>query len=243
VDEYRLWVNTENTEDIQFMEAYQKEHREYVTLEYLPPGVKHEGNLSICHFFRNCIDPNTIYVRFDDDIVWVDTVEKFIKFLKFRCYNPQYFLVYANTINNSICSHLHQKNGAIDTTMGICGYECCDTLGWKNGEFAKKIHSTFFEKSGDLSSFYFKNWVISNNERVSINVISWRGDDFMRFKGKIDKEEEQYLATEKPRKDNRKNIIFGDFICVHYAFYPQREAVDNDSTILSRYKLLSTQSP
>lgn len=236
IDEYRLWVNTEDADDIKFMEDYQKEHSEFVTLEYLPKGMKCDGCFTIRTFFKNCVDPNTLYVRFDDDIVYIDNIEKFTNFLKFRRDNPQYFLVYGNIVNNSICSHLHQRNSAFDISNGIAGYNCMDAVGWKNPQFAKNVHYNVFKNFNDLSRFRINNWLLYYYERVSINCISWRGDYFQSFGGEVDLDEEQFFACTKPARDNKFNIIYGDFLCIHYAFFPQREGVDNDTSIISRYK-------
>jgi hypothetical protein len=240
VDEYRLWVNTFNTDDIAYMEQYQKENSDYVTLEYLPSNISYADNLTIHHFFRNCKDPNTIYVRFDDDVVFLDNIDKFTEYLKFRRDNPQYFLVYANIINNAICSHLHQRIGALAIDNGISGYECMDEVGWKNGDFTKHIHHTFFTKLFNYSSFYMNNWLLYKYERVSINGISWLGSYFSIFNGEVDKDEEKFLSCDKPKEVKKMNIIYGGFLCVHYAFGPQREIVDNDPFILTTYKSISS---
>lgn len=240
IDEYRLWVNTENAEDIEYMQNFQKENTEFVTLEYLPTGINVNGNLSIFNFFKNCKDSNTIYVRFDDDIVLVDNVQQFEKFLKFRKNNPQYFLVYANIINNAICTHIHQRHGNIGVDKGLGGYECMDPIGWKDGNFTKYIHNTVINNfKGDISSFRMNNWILYHFERVSINVISWLGSEFNKFDGVIGNDEEHFLSCEKPKSINRLNVIFGDFVCTHYAFYTQRPTVDSDISILTGYKTLS----
>lgn len=235
IDEYRLWVNTNNTEDIEFMQQLQKDNSEFVRLEYLPADVSVNGNLSICNFFKNCQDENTIYIRFDDDIVLLDDIEHFKDFIKFRINNPQYFIVYANTINNAICSYIHQKNGNIDDNE-LCGYDCLDKVGWNNGEFAKKIHNKIIKDlKGDISSFRMNNWILHNYERVSINCISWLGEEFKKIDGIIGNDEEEFLSCTKPNSIKMKNIIYGNFICCHYAFYTQREILDNDKTILQGY--------
>ena len=78
VDEYRVWVNTSDPGDIEYLESLPAQCPPgFLTLERLPPGAGGvQGNASICHFFRNCADENTVYVRFDDDIVCIDDVER-----------------------------------------------------------------------------------------------------------------------------------------------------------------------
>ena len=242
IDEYRLWVNTTNQEDISFMQEYQRTHSDFVTLEYLPTNANVDGIKSIRHFFLNCVDENTIYVRFDDDITFIDTIEKFKAFLQFRKNNPQYFLVYANIINNAICGHIQQRAGAIDLSMGKITYDCLDRLGWETGSFTKHLHETVLSAvstPNGIDKFRLANWLFWDHERVSINSISWLGSYFKKFDGVIEGYEEEFLSIDKPKQDNIFNIMYGDFLCVHYAFHTQRGAVDGDPTILERYSVLS----
>ena len=126
IDEYRIWVNTHNKEDINYFNSLQKEYPDFITLDHSADGdpAKGNGGWAIHNFFKNTIDHNTIYIRLDDDIVWME--DNFIKNLyNFRINNPQYFLVYGNIINNAVVDHIHQRLGAIDTEK-IIGYGCMD---------------------------------------------------------------------------------------------------------------------
>jgi hypothetical protein len=55
-------------------------------------------------------------------------------------------------------------------------------------------------------------------ERVSINVISWRGDEFLKFSGKVGESEEHWLSVHQPNFIGKPNRIIGDTLFVHYAF-------------------------
>jgi hypothetical protein len=235
ITEYRLWVNTTNSNDIEYMKQFQKENSDFVTLEYLPPDMHVNGSATICNFFKNCCDPNTVYVRFDDDIVCMQGLDEFCKFLQFRLDHPEYFLVYANIVNNAILSHIHQRSTLFNCTEGISGYECMDKTGWNNGKFAINIHTQVINNDCDLSKYTIKNWLLYHFERVSINVVSWLGEEFAQFKGIVHSDEEQYISVIKPKEINKYNIIYGGFVCVHYAFYTQRPAVDTVPSILQAY--------
>ena len=240
VDEYRLWVNTDTTSDVEYMKDLQASNSDFVTLEYLPIGITGFSNSTICNFFKHCKDPNTIYIRFDDDVVFVDDIDHFKQFLTFRKNNPQYFLVYANIINNAICTHIHQRHGALGLEKGIVGYECMDPVGWRDPYVAQFIHHHILDElKGDISSFRMNMWILHHYERVSINVISWLGSEFNTFDGVVGDEEEHFLSHVKPLKIRKFNVIFGDFVCVHYAFGTQRPVIDKDTMILSGYKALS----
>ena len=192
-DEYRLWVNTTDQNDIDYMTQKAAE------------------------------DPDSCCRGLVKD--WL---------VEFRINHPEYFLVYGNILNNAILSHIHQKSGKLSTKDGNVGYSCMDDIGWKNGEFTLKLHEYVLGKT--LSYFYFKDiWNLVDFERVSINCISWLGSEFKRFEGNVGTDEEQWLSSDKPRELNKTNCIFGQFVCVHYAFYTQRDVVDA-SNILELYK-------
>lgn len=237
VDEYRLWVNTDDPSDIQYMQEIEQEHKPFVTLEYLPQGISCNASFTIHHFFKNTIDTNTIYVRFDDDVIFVDDAVAFENFIAFRIANPQYFLVYGNILNNAIISHLQQNAGNL-TVHKTVSYNSMDAIGWKDPYFAELIHREVVERlkqDGNLKSFYINNHILHSYERVSINCISWLGSEFAKFAGVVNQDEENWLSAEKPSALNMPNVIFGQFCCVHYAFYTQRSHLDN-TNILASYR-------
>lgn len=114
IDEHHFWINTKSDSDIQYMKSLSESHPNFFKLIY------HEAddsstynNLDIYKFFKNYTDEDTVYIRFDDDIVWVDNEDKLKDFIQFRIDNPQYFLIFANIINNGICNYIHQRTGAL----------------------------------------------------------------------------------------------------------------------------------
>lgn len=228
VDEYQLWVNTTNDDDIAYMESVESD-KDKVKLVRLPHDMKVNGNSTIGYFFKNCTDPNTIYVRFDDDIVGLDTEDAFLRFLDYRIANPQFFLVYGCILNNAIVSHLLQRSMQLDTKLGTSSYRCMCPVGWGNGEFAKNIHDQIAKANFDLSKFRLGcNWKLHDHERVSINCICWLGHGLQKACGGIvGSDEEVELSTHIPKKNDSMNVIFGGFCCVHFAFYTQREMVDS----------------
>jgi hypothetical protein len=234
-DEWILWVNTENTDDIRYMEKLESEN-EFIKLQRTKIGVK--GNETIFHFFKECVDENSVYIRLDDDIVYVKP-NSLNNLFDFRINNPNYFLVYGNIVNNAILSHLHQKKGTLTNEVKF-GYHCADHNGWNNPIAAESIHQKFFElnKNNQITDFSLNNWILRDYERVSINVISWLGSEFKKFDGKVGVDEEQWLSCDKPKEIQKPNIIFGDCLFVHYAFFTQVQHIDN-TDILELYKDIS----
>ena len=231
VDEYRLWANTTDADDLAYMDEVAERHPGFVVVE--PLSIPHYGNLSIHSFFKNCVDKDTVYVRFDDDVILIDSPSAFADLIRFRIANPRYFLVYGNILNNAILSHIHQRLGNLDLEAGVSGYDCMDEVGWCDPRFAENLHRQVL--GGPLYRFHFAGWNLYLYERVSINCISWLGSNFASFGGAVGYDEELWLSVDKPRESQQMNFIFGGFVCVHYAFHPQRDHMDS-TDILNLYK-------
>jgi len=231
VDEYRMWVNTTNDSDIKYMEQLQSEHPDFIKLEYL--SVPPNGNSTVNLIYPNCCENNTVYVKLDDDIVMMEGINEFKNFLHFRITNPEYFLVYSNILNNSIIAHIHQRLDNLNLDHGIAGYNCTDDIGWMNPNFSENLHNQVL--ANELSSFHFGIWKLYHYERVSINCISWLGEEFSKFNGNVGGDEEQWLSCDKPSQIQKMNAIYGGFVCVHYAFFTQRDYLDT-TDILQKYK-------
>lgn len=242
IDEYRIWVNTNDESDVAYCQ-YLADTYDFITLDFSADNCTNKGNAWAIHsFFPNCIENNTIYIRLDDDIVWLE--DNFIqKIYKFRLNNPQYFLVYANILNNAIVDHIRQRLGCFENCgylkHRIFGYECMDPVGWGNPDAAYFKHEQFLKDitSNNLEAYRFSKWICFFYERVSINCISWFGSAFSEFGGIVGADEEHWLSVHKPRELKQPNCIYGDALCSHFAFFTQRQFLD-ETAILGQYKNL-----
>lgn len=241
IDEYRIWVNTNDPEDVKYFEQLEKEYAGFITLDRSADDNRSKGKSEAIHcFFKNTVDENTIYIRLDDDIVWLDD-DFFKKMYKFRVENPDPFLIFGNIVNNAICDHLHQKEGIYDPTP-MFGYDCLDENGWKNPELAEKKHRIFLDnyKNNNLNKYKFNRWIANSYERISINAICWFGKSLKEINGNVAVNEEEFLSKNYPKQISSPNCIYGDALCVHFAFYTQREHMDQ-TDILNSYKEISEE--
>lgn len=230
VDEIRFCINTNVPEDIEWIRA-QEEKYDKVTLDLMMGGqpFQHGG---LFNFWRNLKDRETIYIRFDDDIVYIS--EGFIKkMLDFRLANPQYLFVLPNVINNSITDHIHQRMGVLVTDP--IGYECMNENGARRGDVAEVKHRTFLKnlKNNEIDKYKFNRWILNGYERMSINSLCWFGKDLDGVD--VGPDEEQQIASDIPDKLGRPNVVYGDVIVSHFAFGPQRDHMDG-TDILAQYK-------
>ena len=239
IDRHRFWVNTTNQSDIQYIESLVSAYPDFFELEYLPEGQIVDNNYSICHFFRNCCDPNTVYIRFDDDICYIHE-DAIANLLSYRLSNLEPFLVYPVIINNCVITHLLQEAGSLSQSMGMAGYSCMGK-GWHRGDMAHLVHHEFLSKliQGEASDFFLKDRIFDNYERVSINCICWMGQDFADFGGRVDPNEEQWLASDKPKEIQRPNALCGNALVAHFAFFPQRPFLEQDTNDLLSYRSIA----
>lgn len=235
VDEWHLWLNTVDPGDIAYLESMAKEHpqvklvrlNEPITPRDDTPLMNTYNALQTYKFFENCHDDDTIYIRFDDDIVWAadDAIEKICKA---RIDHPEAFLIYPNIINSTICTSWHQENGALSEEAGAVkkytridpDYAYLDAFNYSDPRLIDHIHNTFKKRymENTLSAYYLKSRSFNEYERFSICCIAWWGKDKLR-PGYI---EEPQLAYELPMALERPVWFCGDALLVHYSYHTQR---------------------
>jgi hypothetical protein len=236
VDEYQIWANTQNEDDLEFFRRLALADPRVSIIE--PPEVPVDGISSIGQFFRYCIDSDAVYVRFDDDVVYLGE-DFFESLLRFRIENPRYFIVSPFVVNNALCSYICHTRGTIRNVLGHVGPNVFDVTGWQNPVFAHHLHNLFLHRLGtnSLGGLRFERQEFGLC-RFSINCISWLGSRFAEFGGLVPRvDEEEWISSFKPAELGLTNCIHGMAIASHFAFYPQREHLDK-TDLLSRYEQL-----
>lgn len=235
VDEWHLWLNTKDPYDKHYIQSLNNPKIRVIQ----KPGTNGHWN-SIHKFFVDCIEDNTVYIRIDDDVVWMEYYA-LQKLVEFRIKNPEYFLVYGNIVNNSVCDHIHQKYQEAITINEFLGFGWSDHYGVICPNVAIKKHMNLLQRIHDntYDKYYFPNhWTMPFDARFSINVISWLGEEFAAFQGKVGPDEEQWLSVTKPTQLNKINIICGTTLFSHYAFNIQQYRL-SQTNILQLYDNLS----
>ncbi len=237
LDRCDLWCNTTDAQDVAYIRRRAASDPFFRVVEARIPI---DGIHSVYHFFRSCVAPDTVYVRFDDDICWIapDAVEQLVMF---RLARPGFPLVLANTINNGICSHIHQRLGCLPMNEGFCVYDSMADMGWRSGQFANFAHETFLRKlaGGTVGDYRFSQWVALQYERISINCICWLGSDFARFSGEVEVDDEPWLTSVYPANEGQPNAICGTALVSHFAYQPQRSWLEANTDLLDRYRILA----
>lgn len=239
VDRYDIWVNTGDAADIAFFEGLAAK---YPRVRLIPqPDGKAPGVEAIHAFHRFATDADTIYVRFDDDVVWMEP-GFFETLLRFRFDHPDYFLVMPLIVNNALCSNLLQTLGKIKPWRHI-HTNCFDRIGWAQPEFAVALHRFMLDliQRGEAARLHSGAHVIALN-RFSINCISWFGRHLAPFGGEVAIQEEEDMSAAIPARLRRANCFCTDTIAVHFAFFTQRAWIDGTG-ILDEYVSILARRP
>lgn len=233
VDGWQLWLNTIDPKDIAYMESMVAENPK-VKIYRIGEAINSLGfydtynPLKTHLFFGNAQDDDTIYIRFDDDIVWAaeDAIEKICKA---RIDNPKAFVVTPNIVNSTVCNSYHQENGALSEEAGkVKRYDAhrpdwayLDEFNYSDSHFADHIHKTFRKhyEAGTLEKYHLPSRSLTEYERFSICSVCWFGKDKIRL-GYI---EEPQIGWELPEAYEKPNYFVGDALLVHYSYHTQRD--------------------
>jgi hypothetical protein len=236
IDRHELWLNTNDETDINYIYKIQKEHPDFFSI--VPPKIKPlpittKGcpySSSIHPFFEHCVDPNTIYIRIDDDVCFFAD-NAFEELLKFRIDNPHYFIVYPLIINNSM-NYLPTIFNQVFSPLGhqfpkpVTNRNRIDLQYLPSAQLALDRHNDLLSNINNLKIFECDN--LETTAHININVIAWFGAEFQKFNGIVQnlpewgEGEEAWLATKKPKSLGKTNAICGKSLAAHLTFGDQR---------------------
>jgi hypothetical protein len=255
VDELHWWLNTDNPEDLDYFRGLARAapdfHRTVVAGGI---GRFHRRHMGIGRFFREAVDPATIYVRVDDDVVWM--AEHCLEsLLDHRFRYPEAYLVYGNIVNSSRFMHLHQKQGAFDPGFPIA-YALSHPSNRLSVPAGVAAHHALLATAeaiaagGDRATLLapwtaFGRHVFAPGDYNDVNLISWFGRDFARWRGACPRtvHEERWICLAMPaRAGGRVHEACGAALCAHYASVPQWPGIEARSEILRRYAALAPPS-
>lgn len=250
IDGWQLWLNTVNEDDINYLEKMEKENPKvkiYRLDEEITPTWESYNALQTFKFFKNTHEDDTIYIRFDDDIIWVQegAIEKIVQA---RIDFPNAYVIYPNIINSTTCTSWHQEIGALSDEKGAVtkkhenpddpNHVYLDAFNYSDNNLIDHIHNTFKKryKEGSLSAYYLPNRSLDDYQRFSICCICWWGKD----KIEISQLEEPQLAWEMPQILGKPNFFVGDALMVHYSYHTQRKYLEgNGDEHLKFYKQIT----
>ena len=251
VDEYWLCMNTdpEQVSDVTFA----------MRLDLLHPFVKRverpaEGaprlfpkQRNTGYFYRYMTDPDTVFVRLDDDVVFVDenAIERLVRH---RIETQVGVASFALIWNNAICSWYLQKAGIIPEDFGVVWtMHCMDPMGWANPEFAVRIHNYLLDALSIGTStekfFLYQDMSLPLGTQFSVSAFASLGSMYAELgrPGVLEpSEEESWHTIHQPRRTGQPNTVVGNALVSHYTFFPQKAVVEQ-TDILDRYRALAKE--
>lgn len=253
IDYVQVWENTQQQEDLEYIHSQADDFLRPVPLptqfKFIANPVQHNTG----RFYLNTTDEDTIYIRFDDDIVYIHP-EAIKNLVDFTLDNEEYFIVFANIWNNAIISYIHQHiYENIGKEYGVVEeLYCMDEVGWKSPEFAEYIHNILLDhiEKGTTEELFFDKYEL-DNVKFSISCFAFRGKDFAKFHGFLGRhqygnnpgslDEELWLTQNYPNEHGLKNAICGSALVSHLTFFPQKRHLLDNTDIQDRYYELAKQ--
>jgi len=228
VDEWHLWQNTTERSDIKYIKSLARQF-DFISVKTVEPDHPmtrdwRQWNLHL--FYKHCQDPDAVYIRIDDDIVWMedDAIEKLADY---RTRRVKPFIIYPNILNNCLMSSVLVRMGVLPTKFGIPKYLTFNNITLENGLFAKALHEQVIEdiENGDMEKYKFKLWMLHDFEHHSITVSSFM--DMKWRNGELGPNDEIQLNVDIPKEIGVANVVYGEPIFVHWQYHHQRMDLEN----------------
>ena len=243
VDEWQLWDNCRTESDRRYLhELVQRDER--CTLKTLPGA---DGGWAIIgDFFRFCDDPDALYLRLDDDIVFIEP--DFFPRFRARAMAARGTAVWFSPliINNAICNWLLKFFSRVDIKGPLTCQAMCP-FSWAHASFAAAVHPVFVDavRRGRTDDFRVPDRDVRLS-RFSINAFGFFGADKAALGEAFyppEGNEEEWLSAVLPAKLDRPGRIFGDLFVAHFSFYTQERALLATSLLESYYGLAGIAPP
>jgi hypothetical protein len=252
VDEVWAYMNTDpqgQEDDIAYAHDLAAQFP-WFQLKYRPEGIpRHPGpkQRNTGYAFRHMVDPDTVYLRFDDDVVYIhdDAIKNLVRA---RIEMPAPTAVFPVIVNNAICSHFLQACGRVPMEWGEVKPYCMDPVGWANGPFAVRLHELLLShiEAGTVEDLYlYQDFPLAPGTQFSVSCFAGLGSMYASLPDGpgvlVPDEEESWATVHRPLATGAPNIIRGNAVVSHFSFFPQHPFLNN-TDLLDRYRDLSDKA-
>jgi hypothetical protein len=244
VSEWQLWDNCRNERDRAYLHVLAASDPR-CKLKQLPGA---DGGWKIIgSFFRFCDDRDALYLRLDDDVIFLEDgfFPKFIERAKAERGKAIWFSPLV--INNVICSFLIQHFSGVNLSGPISCQAMCP-YAWAYPDLAEALHPAFVDavKTGRIDAFRVPDHEIKLS-RFSINALGFFGADKVALGDEFlppgHEAEEEWLSAVLPARTGRPGKIFGDLLVAHFSFYPQERRLLQTDILAAYYQLAGVEVP
>lgn len=251
VDELWLYINVDpagQEDDLAYANELAAAYP-WVKLKFRPDGYARltPKQRNTGYFYQYATDPNAVYVRFDDDIVYVhdDAITNLVTTK--LCLADSVLCAFPIIINNAVCSwHLQQQRRIPGPSKGWQSVQlpyCMDAVGWADGDFAVQLHRLLLDhiEAGTVDQLYMHHTVtLADRQQFSVSCFATLGSDYTQLTppGHLGAEEEFWHSVHRPKQASMANIIVDSAVISHWSFYHQHPELDS-SGLLERYRALA----
>jgi hypothetical protein len=250
VDEWWLYLNcdADQADDMAYAHELATAY-DWIRLAERPAGypVLAPKQRNTGYFYLHCTDPDAVYVRFDDDIVYVheDAVANLVRTK--LALADSVLCAFPIIINNAVVSwHLQQQRRIPADRDGWPSVQipyCMDSVGWADGGFAVKLHELLLDRmeAGTVEELYMHHTVtLAERQQFSVSCFATLGSDYTALDppGNLGVEEEFWHSVHRPKQAGKANIIVDSAVVSHWSFYHQHADLDA-SGLLDRYRKLA----
>lgn len=199
-----------------------------------PEAIKEASNdWSVFYKMLETFNDNDIIAKCDDDTYYID-VETLKAAFELRWNHQQPYLMHANCINNGVTVYHQNKKNTWKKKNELDMYPIGGLTGplFSFPDIACEHHMQFtrdmIQHKGNIDS-YKLNKNIHFTNRVSINFIFMLGKDRHTLKN-ITRQDEYDTSCKYPQREDRPNMIIGDFTIAHHTYGVQEPVMDRRQT-------------
>jgi hypothetical protein len=247
VDEYWPYLNVGPGQDDDLAYAHElAAAHDWIVPKERPADCPHMTPLqrNTGYAYRYMTDPDSIYIRLDDDIVYIHPAAM-ARLARAKIQQPFTTACFALIWNNALCTHFLQAMGVVPKEWGDVRPYCMDANGWANGEFAVKMHTMLLdaiERDTVNDLYLYQDVSLQIGQQFSVSCFASAGRDYAALPdgpGVLVPDEEEFWHTVYKTQDTgAPNVIIGNALVSHYSFGPQH-GVLYPSNVLDRYRELA----
>ncbi|MFJ8995613.1 hypothetical protein ACIRQH_35060 [Streptomyces sp. NPDC102279] len=251
IDEVWAFMNTDPVgQEADIAYAHELAERyPWFHVKHRPEGVD-LGNLPKQRYtglaYREMTDPDTVYLRFDDDVVYVheSAVENLVRA---RIQMPAPVAVFPIIFNNAICSYFLQACQKIPIEWGEVKPYCMDPNGWASGPFAVKLHELLLShiEAGTVEDLYLHHdFQLAPGTQFSVSCFASLGSMYAGLDQPgilVPDEEESWHTIHRPLATSVPNVVRADSVVSHFSFFTQHPFL-NQTNLLDRYRELADKA-
>ena len=237
--------------------AYGRElaaQHDFITCKQFPPGWVPMSRIqrNTGSFYRYMTDPETIYIRLDDDIVYIHPAA-LARLARAKIQMPKTTACFALIWNNAICTYYLQNTPRLDDPQqtivprawGEVRPFCMDGHGWADGQFAVNMHRLLLDHITDNTVdqlFLYQDYALQLGQQFSVSCFASAGAQYAALPDGpgvlVPDEEESWHTIHRTVSTGIPNMIIGNALVSHYSFGPQH-GVLYPTDILDRYRELA----